>query len=215
MRFELVIFDCDGVLVDSEPIANRVLMERLASVGLRMDSEETMRTFVGRSASACLSMIEQRIGRPLPPAFQREWDDALFATFRRELRSVRGVADALEGIRIPVCVASSSAHDRMRVALDAAGLLPRFEGRLFSATDVARGKPHPDLFLHAAEAMGVRPEACAVIEDTEVGAAAAAAARMTVFGYAGGNHSDPERLRALGAILFRDMADLPQLLETN
>ncbi|MBI3325126.1 MAG: HAD family hydrolase [Nitrospinae bacterium] len=215
MHFELIIFDCDGVLVDSEPIANRVLMEILSELGLRMTYEECVCTFIGRSAATCMAMIEARIGRLLPEQFLPDWDERLLASLQKEVKPIPGVIEALDQIRLPVCVASSSSHERMRLTLAATGLLTPFEGRLFSATEVVRGKPYPDLFLHAARGMGVPPGRCAVVEDSRVGVEAGIAAGMVVFGYAGGSHSDPKNLQSAGATVFVDMAGLPQLLQSN
>lgn len=209
--WELVIFDCDGVLVDSEPIANRVFSRMLGEVGLPMDYDETVRTFVGRSAATCVGMVEARLGRPVPDGWVDEWRRRTLDAFSRELRAVEGVADALDRIAAPVCVASSGEPAKMRFTLGMTGMLPRFEGRIFSAVEVRRGKPAPDLFLHAARTMGAVPERCAVVEDSAVGVEAGAAAGMTVFGFAA--MSDPAALRAAGAAhVFTRMDELPGLL---
>ena len=200
MAFELVIFDCDGVLVDSEPIANRVLSERLAEVGLHMDADEVMRRFVGRR---------------LPAGFAEAWDAALFRAFDAELEPVAGVIEVIRELTMPICVASNSSRERMAVSLRAAGLVRFFERRVFSAAGVARPKPAPDLFLHAAAAMGVPPSRCAVIEDTPTGVRAAVAAEMAVYGYAGGGSSSADALTAAGATLFREMRALPALLRAS
>jgi HAD superfamily hydrolase (TIGR01509 family) len=206
-----VIFDCDGVLVDSEPIANRVFSEMLGEVGLPMDYDETVRTFVGRSAATCVRMVESRIGRPVPEGWVDAWRRRTYDAFSRELRAVEGVEDALDRIGGPLCVASSGEPAKMRFTLGMTGLLPRFEGRMFSAVEVPRGKPAPDLFLHAARRMGAAPERCAVIEDSAVGVEAGAAAGMTVFGFAA--LSDADALRAAGAAyVFTRMDALPALL---
>ena len=140
---------------------------------------------------------------------------ALFGAFAAELEPIPDVAAAIQEIGLPVCVASNSSRERMRVSLEAARLLPLFEGRMFSAADVARPKPAPDLFLHAAAAMGVSPGRCAVIEDTPTGVKAAVAAGMAVYGYAAGAHSIPEALAAAGAVVFREMRALPGLLRAS
>jgi HAD superfamily hydrolase (TIGR01509 family) len=212
MRFALVIFDCDGVLIDSEPIANRVLSGQLARIGLRLHPDEVMRRFVGRTRAGCLELAAALLGRELPAGFAEAWDKALFAAFAAELRPVQGVRAAIDGIRAKTCVASNSSRERMRVSLEAAGLAPLFGNRLFSAQDVARPKPAPDLFLHAAAAMGAAPGDCAVVEDTPTGVAAAVAAGMAVFGYAGGAHSSEQALASAGATVFRRMDALTALL---
>jgi HAD superfamily hydrolase (TIGR01509 family) len=210
--FDLVIFDCDGVLVDTEPTATRVLVTMLARVGIVMSEAECLRTFVGRSAAAALVIIEDRLAAPLPAEFSAEWHALLFEALARGVAPIPGVGAALDAIALPTCVASSGAHDRMRLTLGASGLLPRFEGRIFSATEVARGKPHPDVFLHAASRRGAAPARTAVVEDSSAGVAAGVAAGMTVFAYTAGAHSDPAELRAAGAVAFADMAELPALL---
>jgi HAD superfamily hydrolase (TIGR01509 family) len=209
-RFALVIFDCDGVLVDSERISNRVFAESLAAEGLPLTPAETMRRYMGRSMASCRTLIEAELGRRLDDAFFAEVQARTFQAFHRELRAVDGIAEALERIATPVCVASSGEHEKMRTTLGLTGLLPRFEGRLFSATDVARGKPAPDLFLHAAARMGADPARCAVVEDSPLGVEAAVAAGMTPFGYAW--HEDPAALSDAGARVFDRMATLPGLL---
>ena len=215
MSFDLAIFDCDGVLVDTEPIANRVLVDVLADLGLPMEPDECSRTFIGRSAPACCDIIQQRLGRPLPPDFLREWEARLHAAFRAEVAAIPGVVEALEQITIPVCVASSGSYTRMEITLGATGLLPRLRGRIFSSVDVPRGKPFPDVYLHAARTIGALASRCAVIEDTVVGVEAGISAGMTVFGFAGGGHTDPADLERAGAVVFDRMRELPRLLQNG
>lgn len=212
-RFALVIFDCDGVLIDSEPIANRVFSERLATVGISMTPEEVMRVFVGRSRDTCIAMAGRIAGRDLPPDFAATWDEALHAALEREVRPVEGVPELLRTLPLPYCVASNGEPRHMQLGLEAAGLMPFVAGRLFSAAEVARPKPAPDVYLHAAGSMGVIPARCAVVEDTVTGATAGVAAGMTVFGYAGGPQSDAAALQAIGATPFTRMSALPTLLE--
>ena len=208
----LVIFDCDGVLIDSEPIANRILQARLAAAGLVMDPEEVMKTFVGRTRDGCIEMAGRLLGRPLPADFGSKWDAALFEALGREVKPVEGITEVLDGLELPWCVASNGEPERMRLALEAAGLLGRVGERLFSAKQVARPKPAPDLFLHAARAMGHLPATCAVVEDTPTGVKAGIAAGMRVFGYAGSLYADPDALEAAGATTFHQMRALPSLL---
>ena len=210
MAYELVIFDCDGVLVDSEPLSNRILAERLTAIGLPTTTEESIQDYMGRSWKTDQEIIERRLGRPLPDGWVDAYHAAVIAAFATELEPVAGIAAVLDAIALPSCVASSSAHPRIRAALEATGLLERFDGRIFSATDVEHGKPAPDLFLYAAERMGAEPERCAVVEDSPFGIEAAKAAGMTAYAYAGGV-MPAERLRAAG-IVFDDMRDLPRLL---
>ena len=210
MAHELVIFDCDGVLVDSEPLSNRILAEHLTAIGLPTTFEDAVRDFMGRSWKTCTEIIEGRLGRPLPEGWADGYHADVFAAFERELEPVPGLPQALGAIDLPTCVASSSGHERIRTALTATGLLERFDGRIFSATEVEHGKPAPDLFLHAARRMGVAPGACVVVEDAPAGAEAGRRAGMTVLAYAGS--TSPALLEAQGATVFGSMEELPALI---
>ncbi|MER5308373.1 HAD family hydrolase [Streptomyces sp. NPDC002773] len=208
---ELVIFDCDGVLVDSERIYCRVDREVFATLGAEFTEEEMVEHFVGSSHELLTSILEERIGRPLEPdwnaPFRQRYEDALDA----ELTAVEGVTEVLDALHVPYCLASNGSHASIGKNLTRAGLLDRFEGRMFSARDVVRGKPAPDLFLHAAATMGVPPERCAVVEDSPYGVRAARAAGMRAFGYAGGL-SRAERLAGPRTVVFEHMRELPGLL---
>lgn len=210
MPFDLIIFDCDGVLVDSEPLANRVMAAALREIGLDTSYEEVCREYIGLSMDQCVRRIERRLGGPVPDRFVEQLQERTFRAFRDGLQAVPGVTEALRRIHTPVCVASSGEHEKMRLTLGHTGLLPRFEGRMFSATEVARGKPAPDLFLHAATTMGACPGRCAVIEDSLPGVQAARAAGMRVFGYA--PETGEAELASAGATVFKAMARLPELL---
>ena len=213
MSVGLVIFDCDGVLVDSEPIANRVLAEQLRKAGVSIPESEVMRRFVGKTRGECLALAAEILGRPLPQRFGADWDAALFDALRKEVRPAPGVPEVLRTLSIPYCVASNGMPDRVRLTLESAGLLPHFDGRIFTSADVARPKPAPDLFLHAAASMKTTPSDCAVIEDTPTGVKAGHAAGMRVFGYIGNSTSDAAALEAAGACrVFNDMRELPALL---
>jgi HAD superfamily hydrolase (TIGR01509 family) len=208
----LVIFDCDGVLIDSEPIANRVLAAQLAPVGLMMSPGEIMARFVGRTRDGCLELAQALLGRPLPEDFGQQWDEALFSALASEVRAVEGVRELLSSLSIPYCVASNGTPHRMRMSLEAAGLLPLVEGRLFTASEVARPKPAPDLFLHAARTLGAAPRDTVVIEDTPTGVRAGVAAGMRVLAYVAAPHAERDALREAGAELFHDMAQVKSLL---
>ncbi|MBM3644550.1 MAG: HAD-IA family hydrolase [Alphaproteobacteria bacterium] len=212
----LVIFDCDGVLVDSEPLANRCFADALRREGLDWTVEETMRRLMGRSLKACLPIVEAELGRALPDDFIDRLNVDTFAAFRAApVRAVVGIGAALDAIAaagVPHCVASSGGHDKMRLTLGLTGLWSRLEGRIFSASEVARGKPAPDLFLHAARRMGAAPDACIVIEDSAPGIVAARAAGMRALAYVGAPWTDRAALQAEGGELFDDMRALPQLL---
>ena len=204
----LVIFDCDGVLVDSERIANPLLAEMLSEIGLPTTREESIERYQGRSWADTKKLIEQSLGRPLSEAFPELFNQRMMAEFHERLAPIPGIAAALDRIEYPMCVASSSGHAHIRTALEITGLLPHFEGRCFSASEVSRGKPHPDLFLHAAERMGYGAAASIVIEDSVSGVRGACAAGMPVLGFA--RDSDPDVLRNAGARVFRDMEELPE-----
>jgi HAD superfamily hydrolase (TIGR01509 family) len=208
---ELVIFDCDGVLVDSERIAVRTDVKVLARLGWILTEAEVIERFVGLSDRSIKAAIETHLGRALPDEWQAEFQSLYRDAFTAELTPVPGVVEALDQIDLPACVASSGSHEKMRFTLGLTGLYERFAGRIFSAYDVARGKPAPDLFLYAASRMGAVPEACAVVEDSRYGIEAALAAGMRAFGFAGGL-TPAARLEAPGVIVFRDMRELPALL---
>jgi len=212
-----VVFDCDGVLVDSERLAGPILADVLTGFGLPTTPAEIERDFKGRSWEHGLDVIRGRRGGAEPwPALRARYRAALFAAFDAELRPVAGVVaavDALDAAGVPCCVASSGDHERIRRGLRAAGLLDRFpEETIFSVDDVAHGKPAPDLFLHAAAQMGFEPAGTAVVEDSVAGVQAAVAAGMRVLGYGGGSPADLDALRGAGAEPFAAMADLPALL---
>jgi HAD superfamily hydrolase (TIGR01509 family) len=195
------------VLVDSEAISNRVLAGLLTEIGLPLTPEESIETFLGRSWKTIQGWAAER-GTTITEEFRLHYRREMFAAFEEELEPVPGVVDALDAISLPACVASSGSHDKIRFTLGHTGLLERFDGRIFSATEVEHGKPAPDLFLHAATSMGWEPAATAVVEDSPAGVQGAVAAGMRVFGYAAVTPAD----RLNGAGVFTDMAELPALL---
>ncbi len=210
---QLVILDNDGVLVDSEPIANRILADLLTEAGVPTSYEDALRDYMGGSLGRVHEVVRERTGTVLPADLSDRYHARLFDSFRTELRPVRGAAeliDALARAGVLYCVASSGTHERIRLALDRVGLLDRFTDRtIFSSADVDRGKPAPDLFLHAAAAMGADPSRCVVIEDSAAGVRAALAAGMTVYGYAGMTPAD----RLAGAHeIVTDLAELHPLI---
>ena len=208
---ELVIFDCDGVLVDSERLAVRVDVQVLAALGWPLSEQDIIDRFVGRSHAFFISEVEAHLGRRLPTDWEDEFHPLYRKAFAAHLTPVPGVVEALDRITLPTCVASSGTHEKMRYTLGLTGLYERFVGRIFSVEEVTNGKPAPDLFLHAAERMGVEPSACAVVEDSRHGVEAARAAGMLAFGFAGGLTS-AERLRGPRTIVFSDMRELPDLV---
>jgi HAD superfamily hydrolase (TIGR01509 family) len=213
-RFDLIIFDCDGVLVDSERLSLRVDSLFLDRLGWPMAESEIVERFVGRSDADMRAEIEERTGRPIPPDIDREFDRVYRETFEAELRPVDGILEALDEIvatGVPICVASSGGHAKIRRSLELTDLSRYFDERIFSAADVARGKPAPDLFLHAASRMGAAPSRSAVVEDSAFGVEAAIAAGMRAFAYAGGVTA-ADRLARPGVVVFDEMHRLPELL---
>jgi HAD superfamily hydrolase (TIGR01509 family) len=215
-HFDLIIFDCDGVLVDSEVISCRAHAETLTRHGYPITSEQVFDRFLGRSTRQAHLEVEAELGRSLPDDFNTQLQDELYRSFEATLQAVPYIDQALDAITQAVCVASSGSHERMRVSLGCAGLYDRFAPNIFSATQVTHGKPAPDLFLFAAEQMRAAPERCLVIEDSIPGVTGAVAAGMTVLGFHGGSHCRPgyaDTLRAAGAVaIFDDMRELPGLI---
>ncbi|MEW2610455.1 HAD family hydrolase [Streptomyces sp. NPDC047880] len=213
MRHDLVIFDNDGVLVDSEPISNRLLAAYLTELGHPTSYEESIRDYMGSAMHRIHELVLERTGQRLPESFDDVFHARVFAAFEQELVAVAGASQVLEKLTadgVPYCVASSGSHERIRVAHRATGLDRWFdEERIFSSQDVGRGKPAPDLFLYAAERMGVAPERCVVVEDSPLGVQAALAAGMDVYGYTA--MATAEKLAGAGR-LFSDMGELPDLL---
>ncbi|WP_326729799.1 HAD family hydrolase [Streptomyces phaeochromogenes] len=215
MRYELVIFDNDGVLVDSEPISNTLLAAHLTELGHPTSYEESLRDYMGAAMHRVHDIVEERTGERLPADFDDVFHARVFAAFERELEPVAGAVEVLEKLAadgVPYCVASSGSHERIRVGHRKTGLDRWFDdGRIFSSQDVGRGKPAPDLFLHAAERMGVPPEKCLVVEDSPLGVRAAVAAGMDVYGFTA--MTPAERLAGADR-LFGDMGELIGLLQS-
>ena len=215
---KLVIFDCDGVLVDTEVIACRVLAEVLCAAGFPVEESE-MRAFVGMSGPAAYDILAERFGRVVPEDVREQVRAGFRTHIIRGLEPIPGVVPLIDALAVPSCVGSNSSHAYLQMTLAAAGLAGRFAGRIFSAADVARPKPHPDLFLHAAARMAAEPGDCIVIEDSVHGIAAAKAAGMRVAGFTGGGHCAEDHetvLRAAGAEqAYRDMAALARYLAAD
>ncbi|WP_405659462.1 HAD family hydrolase [Streptomyces sp. RK9] len=213
MRYELIIFDNDGVLVDSEPISNKMLAAYLTEVGHPTSYEESLRDYMGGAMHRVHDLVLERTGQRLPDDFDEVFHERVFAAFKRDLEPMAGAMDVLEKLTaegVPFCLASSGSHERIRVGHRKTGLDKWFDdGRIFSSQDVGRGKPAPDLFLHAAESMGVAPEKCVVVEDSPLGVQAALAAGMDVCGFTA--MTPTERLRD-ATRLFSELRALPDLL---
>jgi HAD superfamily hydrolase (TIGR01509 family) len=215
---DLIIFDCDGVLIDSEIVVCRIAAEELTRLGYPITTEGVIERFAGRPDREMRAEIESDWGKPLPPDYTSRINQLVEEAYRHELRAIAGITDALDAIDVPVCVASSSFPEKLRMGLEVAGLYDRFTPNVISATLVAHGKPEPDVFLFAAGWMRVPPRSCVVIEDSTAGVRAGRRAGMRVFGFASGAHCGPgyrERLLEAGAeLVFDNMTELPALLQS-
>lgn len=215
MDIELIIFDADGVLVDSEPIALAVLGHAARSAGAPINDREAVQRFRGLKMSECVAVIETIARRRVHDSFVDDVRRATAEAFERELKAVVGIHAALDAISEPICVASNGPMSKLAHTLKLTNLLNRFEGRIFSAYEVGHWKPHPGLFEYAARTLGADPERCVVIEDSLAGIAAARAAGMRALGYAGEDNDLADALRDAGAEVFREMARLPGLLHSR
>ena len=207
--FDLVIFDCDGVLVDSERIANEIFAQIIfEECGLKFTQQQMFDTFVGRSMTQCMAIINQEFDCNLPANLAHRYDNDINNALQESVVAVNGIEQALQEIGIPYCVASSGSYEKMNITLKKSGLLPHFSGKLHSASEVARGKPHPDIYLYAARNMGFDdPSRCLVIEDSPTGVTGGVAAGMVVFGYA--ELMKEQKLQDAGAhFTFKDMGKL-------
>ena len=214
---QLVIFDCDGVLVDSEPISVAVLLDLIGKAGGVVSEEQAYKLFLGKSMATVRGILQSDFHLALTDAQLDAMRAQIMQRFRRELKPIPGIAETLSRLTMARCVASSSGVERIRLSLGLTGLLEMLEPHIYSASMVRRGKPAPDLFLHAARDMGVDPAACLVIEDSPAGVDAARSAGMRVFAFTGGSHAGPAALAAEDAVrradlVFSDMRQLPDLL---
>ena len=216
MSLDLIIFDCDGVLVDSEVISCRVHADVLTRYGYPITAEQVHQRFLGRSAHEATLEVERELGRPLAEAFELERRTALLAELAETVEAIPHLHETLDAIGLRICVASSAAHEKIFTTLSRVGLYGRFAPNIYSGTQVSFGKPAPDLFLFAAEQMQAAPARCLVIEDSVPGITGAVAAGMTVLGFHGGSHCRPghaDALQAAGAFrTFDDMRQLPEMI---
>jgi HAD superfamily hydrolase (TIGR01509 family) len=214
---DLIIFDCDGVLVDSEIVSFEAEAELFGEIGITLTAADLLGRFLGMSSASMFAVIEQEHGIKLPPDFAERAARRTLEAFDRRLKPIPGIAELLAGLPDRKCVASSSEPARIRHSLSRAGILHHFEPHIFSATQVTRGKPAPDLFLFAAESMGAAPARCLVIEDSVAGVMAARAAGMTVLGFTGASHcldGHADKLRVAGALdVLGSMNELAKRLE--
>jgi HAD superfamily hydrolase (TIGR01509 family) len=204
---ELIIFDCDGVLVDSEPIVNQVFLEELNKVGIPISLDELFKNYVGRSLDQCLQLIHLRYGILLGNDFLKQYNALRDLALESRIKAIDGVDRLISQLRLPHCVASNSDASKVKRMLELTGLLHYFEDKIFSAADMGKPKPAPDIYLKAASHFGVKPEACLVIEDTVTGVSAGVAAGMTVFGYAAIT-SKSQLLNAGAEKVFDSMSDI-------
>lgn len=210
-RFELVIFDCDGVLVDSERIANQIFCAMLNELGMSVSLQDMFEHFVGLSMPQCMALVTKMYGKPPPDTFVSELQQRTAVALNKQIKPIPGVSEALATLSVPYCVASSGNHAKIRLTLGATGLLQHFDGRIFSVVDVEKPKPAPDVFLFAAYKLGISPSRCVVVEDTPTGVRAGVAAGMYVLGFC--TNTPERRLRDAGAHeVFSEMRQLSGLL---
>lgn len=210
MNYELIIFDCDGVLVDSEKIANYVFAEEARKLGATITNEEALETFAGTSLKFCMDYVENQIGKPLPSDFEARYRKKSFEAFKRDLKPVEGIEKVIKNLKIPFCVASNGPKKKVEFNLTNTGLYPYFEGKIFSAYEVKKWKPDPTLFLTAAQFFNANPQNCLVVEDSLSGVKAALNAGMNVLGFAHGKNI--KILEAEGVRTFQKMSDLLRVI---
>ena len=210
MGYKCIIFDCDGILVDSETITAKVLVSMAGDLGLPLDLEFVVREFLGKSLNDIMRYLDDRAKGRLPPTFEAEYRRRTFQAFKKELKPIAGIHSVLQNLKVPFCVASSGPLEKIRGNLATTGLIDRFQDRMFSCYDIERWKPDPAIFLHAASAMGFLPDECAVVEDSIVGVQAALAGGFDVFVYTKNGHGPQLDMR--GVTSFDDMGELGPLL---
>lgn len=211
MEVKCIIFDCDGVLVDTEKIGNGILLSMAAEYGFEMKLEDAYRDFNGRNLKECFQHIENAIGKKLPDTFESEYRKKSFEAFKTQVKPMDGVVAFIEKLKIPYCVASSGPEDKIRLNLKVAGLLEKFENKIFSSYQINSWKPDPGIFLHAAKEMGFDVQDCIVIEDSKAGVISGVRGGFKVYGFANGYNN--EDLEKEGAILFHSYQELSSLLQ--
>lgn len=209
-KYKCIIFDCDGVLIDSESIAIDTLVEMANKLGANMDFKESMISFKGKSLNSCLDLISRRLQNSLPVNFEKDYRTKSFENFKQQVKPIKGIKKVLDNLKIPFCVASSGPENKIRLNLELTGLLPYFENRIFSCYSIQKWKPEPDVFLWAAKTMGYESKDCLVIEDSISGVRGAKAGGFTVFGYS--EHDYHDELKNEADLIFNDMVKLLDLL---
>lgn len=212
MNIELIIFDCDGVLVDSETIANRVFVEEALKLGVSISTEEAVEKFTGTSMSECIAYVETMLGDTVPDNFLQTYRERSFEAFRQELQPVKGIKSVLNQLQLPFCVASNGPRDKIELNLKLTGLSDYFANRIFTAYEIGKYKPDPHFYLTVAEQMNTPPSLCVVVEDSMAGVKAAKGAGMKVFAYTENSSHSAQLLSEAGALPFSNMIDLPELL---
>jgi len=210
MEVKCIIFDCDGVLVDTEKIGNGILLEMAAEHGFEMKIEDAYRDFNGRNLKECFQHIETAIDKKLPDNFETAYRERSFEAFRTQVKPMEGVVEFIDQLKISYCVASSGPVDKIRLNLEVAGLLDKFEGKIFSSYQIKSWKPEPGIFLHAAKEMGFDVKDCIVVEDSKAGVKAGINGGFKVYGFANGYNN--EDLENEGAILFHSFEELSGLI---
>lgn len=209
-KYKCIIFDCDGVLVDSENIGGGVLLDMANSLGASLELESLDGLFKGKSLNVCMEIISEAVSKPLPKTFESEYREKSFEAFKKEIQPIEGIEEVLKNLEVPFCVASSGPESKIRLNLELTGLLPFFEGNIFSCYTIKKWKPEPDIFLWAARTMGFKPNECLVIEDSLSGVRAANAGGFEVFGYA--EHDYKNELQEEVIMTFKSMDRLIEIL---
>ncbi|BAO74840.1 HAD family hydrolase [Winogradskyella sp. PG-2] len=209
-KYKCVIFDCDGVLVDSEPLSNQVMVDMTNELGANIDLDYAYQHFKGNSLENCISQIDQLINGDIPSSFQEEYRERSFVKFKKEIQPVEGILDVIKNLSIPFCVASSGPENKIKLNLELTGLLSYFESNIFSCYAIQKWKPDPAVFLWAAETMGFQPKDCVVIEDSPIGVNAAIAGGFDVCGFTAHDYRDELKQNATST--FDSMINLPKLL---
>ena len=209
-KYKCIIFDCDGVLVDSEPIANQVLVEMANEFGANIDLDYALKNFKGTSMQNCYDQVAKLATQRLPHDFMPNFRERSFESFKRNIQPVEGVTELIERLEIPFCVASSGPENKIRLNLELTGLLPHFENNIFSCFTINKWKPDPAVFLWAAETMGFKPEECVVIEDSMSGVNAAKNGGFDVFGFTAHDHN--KELEGNATWTFNDMSEILKLI---
>ena len=213
MKYKCVIFDCDGILVDSEPITAKVLVSMTNDLGLHIDLEFVIQEFMGRSLNYIMQYLDGLTNGGLPENFELEYRRKTYRAFQNELKPIDGIHSVLEGLEVPFCVASSGPLEKMQNNLRTTGLIDIFQDKMFSCYEIQSWKPDPDIFLYAAKKMGYQPSECAVIEDSVVGVQAALAGGFAVYAYSKNGRSDYMDMPKI--VVFEDMAELKTLLSRS